>query len=77
MMLGDFNFPDVDWANFNSNDTYINMLQSFANNLFVEQHVTVPTRESNLLDLVFSHDDIINSINVDETVVSDHKILKI
>ena len=37
MILGDSNFPQLDWANFNSNDTYINMLQSFANNLFVEQ----------------------------------------
>ena len=47
-MLGDFNFPEVDWANFNNNDTHINILQSFANNVFVKQHVTVPTRESNL-----------------------------
>ena len=35
MMVGDFNFPEVDWANFNSNSTQINMLQSFANNLFL------------------------------------------
>ena len=41
------------------------MLQSFANNIFVE-HVTILTGNSNL-----------NSINVDEKVVSDHKLTKI
>ena len=37
MMIGDFNFPEVDRAKFNSNDTQINMLQPFVKKIFGEQ----------------------------------------
>lgn len=74
-LLGDFNFPDVDWPSLSSPSRasveFINLTLDF--NFF--QTVDAPTRGSNLLDLILS--------NAPETIgpityrdgLSDHKLL--
>ena len=39
--------------------------------------ITEPTRKSNTLDLLFCHESIIESIVIDETVISDHNIIHV
>lgn len=75
-LLGDFNFPDVDWQSLSSTSRasaeFINLTLDF--NLF--QTVDAPTRGSNTLDLILS--------NAPETIgpilyregLSDHKLLQ-
>ena len=49
----------------------------FIDSFFLKQVVTKPTRGSNILDLVFCHDDLIDSIDIVKTSLSDHCILTI
>ena len=37
--------------------------------------VTVPTRKKNILDLVFTSHDLIDTISVQNTAISDHNII--
>ena len=37
--------------------------------------VLEPTHKSNILDLIFSPDDFVNSIDVTDSVLSDHHII--
>lgn len=74
-LLGDFNFPDIDWVNLtpscHASEELINITLDF--NLF--QVVNEPTRGSNILDLVFtSEPETIQSVsNFDG--FSDHNML--
>ena len=61
IMLGDFNFPGIDWANPDLSCPYATPLISLSDCIFINQHVVEPTRKSNILDLIFSPDDFINS----------------
>ena len=45
--------------------------------MFLEQHVSKPTRLNNILDLVFASHDIINEIDVQKTFISDHNIIHV
>ena len=46
--------------------------------LFLNQQVLEPTRKSNiLLDLIFSPDDFVSSIDVPDSVLSDHRIITV
>ena len=56
---GDFNLPNIDWENENlltgnTNPKLSNMLIDTANDLFLTQTVTSPTRMNNTLDLFFT-----------------------
>ena len=44
----------------------------FIDSFFLKQVVTKPTRGSNILDLVFWHDDLIDRIDIVKTSLSDH-----
>ena len=50
-------------------------LISLSDCLFLNEQVLEPTRKSNILDLIFSPDDFINSIDVTDSVLSDHRII--
>ena len=68
IMLGDFNFPDINWTNTDMSCQYVIPL-------ILYQHVLEPTRKSNILYLIFSPDDFINSKDVTDSVLSDHRII--
>ena len=77
LMLGDFNYPNINWINQSSNvaqeDAFIQLLSE--HNL--EQHVTLPTRGENILDLLLSAGNFnFHSVQVHETFsTSDHNII--
>ena len=75
IMLGDFNFPDINWLNPDYNCHDANPLILFSDLLFLNQQVSAPTRKSNILDLIFSPDDFINCIDITDSVISDHRII--
>ena len=74
-MLGDFNFPDINWLNPDYNCPDASPLILFSDCLFLNQQVSAPTRISNILDLIFSSDDFINCIDITDSVISDHRII--
>ena len=54
VLLGDFNYPSVDWKHKRfSGDSH--MLEMFIKYCQMQQHVTELTRENSTLDLVFTH----------------------
>jgi hypothetical protein len=58
VIMGDFNFPELDWTNINSlEDTHPFM--RCINKNFLSQVVDKPTREKNVLDLILTSDDSI------------------
>ena len=76
-MLGDFNFPDIDWSCPDISCEAAAPLLSLSNSLLLDQQVDKPTRLSNTLDLIFCPDEIIKTISfsVADTYLSDHRIL--
>ena len=74
-MLGDFNFPDIDWTNLDMSCQYAISLISLSDCLFLNPQVLEPTRKSIILDLIFSPGDFISSIDVTDSVISDHRII--
>ena len=65
IILGDMNLPDVDWqtGTFPSNSAYTALCEFFFQFGF-HQVVNIPTRDNNILDLIFVHNpNIISSIN--------------
>ena len=75
IMLGDFNFPDINWLNPDYNCPDASPLILFSDCLFLNQQVSAPTRKSNILDLFFFPDDFINCIDITDSVISDHRII--
>ena len=68
IMLDDFNFPDIDWTKPELSCTYAIPLLSLSDCFFLNQQVLEPTRKSNILDLIFSPDDFVNSIDVTDSL---------
>ena len=77
IMLGDFNFHDIDWTNPDLSCKYAIPLISLSDCLFLNQQVLEPTHKSNILDLIFSPDDFVDSIDVTDSLLSDHHIITI
>ncbi len=66
MIIGDFNCPNIDWASMNG-DRGGNRLIEMAEDAFLTQIVTQPTRENNIIDLVFTSDpDLVRDLKVGE-----------
>ena len=74
ILLGDFNFPLINWSNPNSQCPLSSPLFHLSNHLFLSQQVAKHTRNSNILDLIFSSNDLINSIDICDTFISDHRM---
>ena len=70
ILLGDFNFPLINWSNPNSQCPLSSPLFHLPNHLFLSQQVAKPTRNANILDLIFSPNDLINSIDICDTFIS-------
>ena len=75
IMLGDFNFPCINWTNPDLKCPYAIPLISLSDCLFLIQQVLVPSHKSNILDLILSPDDFKNHIDVTDSVLSDHHII--
>lgn len=77
VIFGDFNLPVNSWGNPISShsglDLYDNLLESA-----LSQHVNKPTRDDNILDLIFSTNETLigNVIVGPEFSTSDHKIVR-
>ena len=67
----------VNWEDSQPDSLISNLTCSFGYSFFLKQVVTKPTRGNNILDLVFCHDDLVDSIEISKTSISDHCILHI
>ena len=45
--------------------------------LFLNQQVHMPTRKSTILDLIFCPNDLINTISISDTFISDHRMITV
>jgi len=84
ILNGDFNFPIIDWPSGSvyggseSKRTQAQALLRFANSNVLEQCVLRPTRENNILDLLFTNNDqFVHSYRIDDTIVSDHRFITV
>ena len=62
IMLGDFNFPNIDWSCSTTSCHMAGPLIYLACLLFLTQQVKEPSRKHNILDLIFCSDDLVNYI---------------
>ena len=75
MILGDFNFPGVDWSS--PNLSSLKPLVNLCDSLFLSQQVHRPTRKSNILNLIFCPNELINSIVASDTFISNHRMISV
>ena len=84
-IMGDFNLPHIDWTSRSilscqsaSDSESCNQLLSFMDKNFLSQLVDLPTKDSNILDLVLTNksQDILK-ITAPTTKLSDHNLVKI
>ena len=80
VLMGDFNYPDIDWVSHTVNPgatAETNRFLECLDDNFVTQHVTEPTRSKAILDLVMTCDpDLIGSVSVMEPLGdSDHNMV--
>ena len=83
-ILGDFNFPFIDWSNGRLSGTTAEAtssarkLISLAEDRLLNQHVHCSTRGTNILDLYFTNNDrYVVNVSATETELSDHKLIDI
>ena len=63
-IVGDLNFPDIDWENLTANCAISREFLSFCLRTGANQYVSFPTRMQNILDLVLcSEKSFIHSVN--------------
>ncbi|NQY00907.1 MAG: hypothetical protein HRT70_07220 [Flavobacteriaceae bacterium] len=76
LIVGDFNFPNIDWVNFSYNPCCDQFMEATLD-LNLTQHVFQPTRENSILDLVFSsHPEIVSNVDIIEPIAtSDHNMV--
>jgi hypothetical protein len=67
LIMGDFNFPGINWDTLESGTNAIEFRDLVMDNYLI-QHVHEPTRESNILDLVLTSSDY----EVEKMKVEDH-----
>ena len=77
VVVGDFNFPHIDWNSINISCNQAAKLKLLTQHLFLCQYVKTPTRNENILDHIFSNDEMILTVETNETVVSDHNIINV
>ena len=73
IIVGDFNFPSIDWQNFRYPPEVDDFMEIVLRN-GLSQHVDGATREQACLDLIFaSHPDLVNNVDIIEPLFnSDH-----
>src|SRR5664279_658979 len=74
--MGDFNFPNINWDTLDS-DLSSGRFRDLILDNYLVQHVKQPTRDTNILDLVFTSDfNMVDNVDVIEHLGnSDHNIL--
>ena len=77
IICGDFNFPKINWEQLSADSHGQPFLDCAARN-YLKQHVTVPTRGKNILDLVLSTPAVqIEDTHIDCPIgSSDHSMIK-
>ena len=76
LVMGDFNYPDLDWSDREKLDVSHPFVECINSN-FLEQYCNEPTRGKNYLNLVLCSDEIIQDLVVGEHfVTSDHQIIR-
>ena len=84
-VVGDFNFPDIDWHSekvlsgqtVDSQDSAREFLR-FLNSKFMNQYVDRPTRDSNILDLFCADNpSLVQSLTVSQPGLSDHSLVSV
>ena len=77
IMLGDFNFPNIDWSCSTTSYPMVGTLIDLAGLLVLTQQVKEATRKLDMLDLFFCPDDLVNNITTTDTFLSDHRIINV
>ena len=74
VLMGDFNFPGIDWENETASSSDENLFLDFVNENSLTQSVRHPTRGNNVLDLCLATDeDLVREVEVMEPFsTSDH-----
>ena len=85
LLMGDFNFPNIDWCNncvYDSGGSLTSKLFDITQDLFLTQHTSQPTRHrpgqrSSVLDLIFTLDpeNVDDLIHLPPVGSSDHQYL--
>lgn len=77
LIMGDFNFPELDWAKTETLDDSHPFIECVNDN-FLFQGVTESTRSNNILDLILtSEENMIDNVTVGEPFgSSDHQIIR-
>jgi exonuclease III len=82
VMVGDFNFPNINWHTQNVYGGSLEMrnqaenLFNLADNHCMEQYIEQPTRGNNILDLLFlDNEEFLHHYTVQETILSDHNLI--
>ena len=76
VIFGDFNYPSIDWKNFDADNSSRYFLVLITDS-FLTQHVSSPTKGSNILDLVFTTDpEMADEVQVRENLANcDHNYI--
>ncbi|XP_069193332.1 uncharacterized protein [Procambarus clarkii] len=88
IFLGDFKLPSLRWKIANNNiipgnlsrpnQPQIRELLRFCDKFSLNQQISEPTRNNNILDLVFTNnEDIIRDNTISDTTYSDHKLIEV
>ena len=76
LIMGDFNYPHINWDNFES-DANGSEFRDLVLDNYLHQHVKLPTRDKNILDLILTSDvSMVENIEIIEHLGnSDHNIV--
>ena len=82
LIMGDFNFPNLDWGTRNIGGGTVDVqsqalcLLEFMDHFALEQFVTEPTRINNILDLFLANDcNLVRKVSVEDLAMSDHRLI--
>ena len=77
LLMGDFNYGGINWHSFQASEASSQQFLDCLEDCFLTQHVTEPTREDSVLDLVITDEPgMIDSVNVyGQFSTSDYNVL--
>ena len=78
LLMGDFNYPDIDWENYEGGGPNSRMFLECLEDGFLTQHIKEPTRGQACLDLIISKEpDLVEEIEIQGNFASsDHNLIK-
>ena len=75
ILFGDFNLHEINWSSLNPSCPTAGSLLKLTNLTFLNQHVSEPIRNCNIIDLVFCPDNTIKYITVSDSFFSEHRVI--